>query len=222
MITIDTTITQSIQQAVAIIRQGRALERMLIEAGFTLADVDGDHKKPSIGEASEQNEANLPTTPEPAPKEPEWPKANDDGELIDVRGIAWDERIHASSRACNEDGTWRRRRGVDPKLVECLENEAREAAIKAQNAELPLNDGPTTTDPHPTEDCGNADQPDDTKPLTYEQIREGMATAQTEDELNDWAEESRHVVITQSQRATLDLVYEQRARQLTAPAQNAA
>ena len=135
MITIDTTITQSIQQAVAIIRQGRALERMLIEAGFTLTDVDGEHHpKPSNGADSNPNKADSSTTHEPDQKAQAWPQANDDGELIDARGIVWDERIHSSSRNCNEDGTWRRKRGVDPKLVERLEHEA---AVKAQNAELP-------------------------------------------------------------------------------------
>ena len=214
MITIDTTITQSIQQAVAIIRQGRALERMLIEAGFTLTDVDGEHHpNASNGAASKQDEADSSTTHEPDQKAQAWPQANDDGELIDARGIVWDERIHSSSRNCNEDGTWRRKRGVDPKLVERLEHEA---AVKAQNADQPLGGEPAATDPHPTEDWGNADQPDDTKPLTYEQIREGMSVAKDQEVLDAWAEESRHIVITQSQRATLDLVYDQRMRQLNA------
>lgn len=153
----------------------------------------------------------------------EWPQANaETGELIDVRGIAWDKRIHSTAKKCNDDGTWCPRRGVDPRLITKLEREAMEAAVKARNAELPLGGEPAATDPHPTEDWGATDQPDDTKPLTYEQIREGMSVAKDQEVLDAWAEESRHVVITQSQRATLDLVYDQRMRQLTAPGQNAA
>ena len=135
---------------------------------------------------------------------PEWPQANADGELVDVRGIAWDERIHSSSRNCNDDGTWRRRRGVDPALVAKFE--------RATHVET----GPETApEPEPAIE-GEAESSTAPDPLTFEQIREGMATAADEDVLNDWVEESRQVIITQSQRATLDLVYDQRLRQLTA------
>lgn len=44
------------------------------------------------------------------------------GEL-DARGFPWDERIHASSKAINADGTWKKRRGVNPKEVEQIEAE---------------------------------------------------------------------------------------------------
>lgn len=137
----DETITQALQHAIAIIRRGRAMERMMLEAGFTLPDIDADHhQKASNGATPEPIKADSSITPEPEPKAPAWPQANDDGELIDARGIVWDERIHSSSRNCNEDGTWRRKRGVDPKLVERIENEAREAATKAQTTE-PSTDG---------------------------------------------------------------------------------
>lgn len=143
-------------------------------------------------------------TAEDEAETPEWPQANADGELVDVRGIAWDERIHSSSRNCNDDGTWRRRRGVDPALVAKFE--------RATHVET----GPETApEPEPAIE-GEAESSTAPEPLTFEQIREGMATAADAQTLDDWAEESRHVVITQSQRATLDLVYDQRLRQLTA------
>ena len=43
------------------------------------------------------------------------PQSNDAPET-DATGAVWDENIHASSRALNADGTWRRRRGgpVEP------------------------------------------------------------------------------------------------------------
>lgn len=140
---------------------------------------------------------------------PEWPQANADGELEDVRGVIWDGRIHSSSKACNDDGTWRRRRGVDPALVAKIERADLER-LTAGNAEPETNPEPAL--------AGEAEPAvtADPEPSTYEQIREGMAVAADEAELNAWADESRQVVITQSQRATLDLVYDQRLRQLTA------
>lgn len=56
----------------------------------------------------------------------DWPRANPEtGEMTDVRGISWDARIHSSSRTCNDDGTWRRKRGADPELVARIEREVR-------------------------------------------------------------------------------------------------
>lgn len=34
----------------------------------------------------------------------------------DAQGVVWDERIHASTRNMNQDGTWKRRRGCDDAL----------------------------------------------------------------------------------------------------------
>lgn len=36
---------------------------------------------------------------------------------LDKEGLPWDERIHAGTKAKNEDGTWRTRRGVDKATV---------------------------------------------------------------------------------------------------------
>lgn len=45
---------------------------------------------------------------------------------IDANGLVWDERIHASSKALNADGTWRTKRGVDKALVASVEAELRQ------------------------------------------------------------------------------------------------
>ena len=70
-------------------------------------------------------EAPIETANAPANDEAsDWPKAiPETGELADVRGIHWDARIHSSSRTCNDDGTWRRKRGADPELVARIERE---------------------------------------------------------------------------------------------------
>lgn len=50
------------------------------------------------------------------------PKA-DDMVDVDSRNMPHDERIHASTKAKNADGTWRARRGVNPDLVVQVERE---------------------------------------------------------------------------------------------------
>lgn len=57
------------------------------------------------------------TTPEAAfsaVPEPAGPVlVPENNERLDKNGLPWDERIHASSRAKNADGSWRAKRGVD-------------------------------------------------------------------------------------------------------------
>jgi len=55
---------------------------------------------------------------------------DDDGEPAagpapdrDKHGIPWDERIHASTKGLNKDGTWRYRRGVDESTIKAVEQE---------------------------------------------------------------------------------------------------
>ena len=39
----------------------------------------------------------------------------------DKRGMPWDERIHASTKTINADGTWRNKKGVDKELLASVE-----------------------------------------------------------------------------------------------------
>lgn len=39
----------------------------------------------------------------------------------DKRGIPWDERCHASTKAINSDGSWRSKRGMDPTILKQIE-----------------------------------------------------------------------------------------------------
>lgn len=81
-----------------------------------------------------------PETPVPAPA----PTAEDDGEqntnapTVDKNNLPWDERIHASTKALNADGTWKKRRGVD------------DATIAAVTAELTGASAPQPETPTPT------------------------------------------------------------------------
>ena len=56
----------------------------------------------------------------------------------DKNGLPWDERIHASTKAKNADGTWRYRKGIDQATKDRVEAELRGgAAITATAAATP-------------------------------------------------------------------------------------
>jgi hypothetical protein len=48
---------------------------------------------------------------------------------VDSRGLPWDERIHAGTKATNADGSWRNKRGVDKALLEAVEAELAGGAV---------------------------------------------------------------------------------------------
>lgn len=51
---------------------------------------------------------------------------NTDPPETDVRGYKWDERIHASSKVLNKDGTWRYRRNTEQDLIDKVEAEQKD------------------------------------------------------------------------------------------------
>jgi hypothetical protein len=65
------------------------------------------------------------TSPSPALALPSAPEPAADPDAKDASGLKWDERIHAGNRATNGDGTWRKKRGVEPALVLQVEAELR-------------------------------------------------------------------------------------------------
>ena len=140
------------------------------------------------------------TTVEDEAEVPEWPKSNADGELEDVRGVTWDERIHSSSRNCNDDGSWRRKRGVDPKLVEKLEREAMEASTNLPLDPVPEAPAPIEIEPIPD--------------VTFPQILAGIQKAPDAQCIAEWWEMSREIVIPESQRGQLIAARNQRYREL--------
>lgn len=85
----------------------------------------------------------VPAAPPPAPaptaNAAPMPPAGD----VDSTGLPWDERIHASTKTMNADGTWRQRRGLnDPGLVKRVEAELRvmQAVITHPTNPLPGQD----------------------------------------------------------------------------------
>jgi hypothetical protein len=72
---------------------------------------------------------------------------------LDKHGLPWDGRIHAESKAKIADGTWRKKRGVDPALVATVEAELRQvmgAAPAAAPAVPMFIDGKIEYRPMPT------------------------------------------------------------------------
>lgn len=59
----------------------------------------------------------VPSPPFVLPELPATPPS------VDAVGLPWDARIHSESKATVADGTWRKRRGVDPELVKQVEAE---------------------------------------------------------------------------------------------------
>lgn len=53
----------------------------------------------------------------------DWPQ-DDDGVLVDARGVPWLAGCHSANKTCAKDGTWRKKRGVDANTMAQLEQEA--------------------------------------------------------------------------------------------------
>lgn len=74
-------------------------------------------------------------TPMPMPANPTGgdEDGDDDGPVnaaagaTDAHGMPWDERIHASTKGTNTDGSWRYRRGVPKEAIAAVEAELRAA-----------------------------------------------------------------------------------------------
>lgn len=81
--------------------------------------------------------ASVPAPPSTAIEVPAAPSTSAPSGDLDIKGLPWDERIHAGTKAKNADGSWRQRRGLnDPALVARVEAELRAVAANPGNAAL--------------------------------------------------------------------------------------
>jgi hypothetical protein len=67
---------------------------------------------------------------------------------LDKQGLPWDGRIHAESKGKIADGTWRKKRNVDPGLVAQVEAELRQV-MGAPAAPLAVSTAPSAPTPLP-------------------------------------------------------------------------
>lgn len=99
----------------------------------------------------------------------EWPRANDDGELVDARGVPWIEDIHSVNKTCSDDGTWRRKRGVHKHSAAAAEAEYLNAKEMASDDREVVQDDPWEDDKSRVEQPGPG----------YPQIRSAIDRAKT-------------------------------------------
>ena len=124
---------------------------------------------------------------EPAKNDDDWPRPNEDGELVDVRGCPWIEAVHSANKTCTDAGTWRRRRGVDPGEVKRRETvallPAREklqafAEMEAQSDIAP--DSSAHVDERERVTVETSEAP--TNGFSFETLIDEIATCQTEED----------------------------------------
>ena len=84
-----------------------------------VADVPMPAKEsaPTHYPAVHQESASLPSVPQSTPD-------------ADARGIKWDSRIHAASKAFTKDGVWRYKRNVDDATIKAIEQPAVSGAVQ--------------------------------------------------------------------------------------------
>lgn len=87
-------------------------------------------------------DANLASVHAPEPDEDDEPEADVelpfDGPVFDATNLAWDARIHATSKTKTNDGKWRKRKGVDPAVYSTIEMELRARHSGATPSPLPV------------------------------------------------------------------------------------
>lgn len=86
---------------------------------------------------------------------------------VDSAGLPWDERIHSSSKSTIANGTWKKKRGVDPALVATVEAELRgeEPAAAAE----PGQAATPSVDTVPRPEVGVVPPPPEKSPVDVQQ-----------------------------------------------------
>ena len=124
---------------------------------------------------------------EKAPESPQETLKHD----TDIRGVAWDSRVHSAGRTRNSDGTWRRRKGVDP--VEAAKTE--DTQFKPAVDDLVLTE--------PTDDSMLSPEPP-----TFQDAMGWIETAKDMQALDLAMDAARDLDLTDDERADLAYAYE--------------
>lgn len=77
------------------------------------------------------------TTSEPVPHTARVPAVGEQAVIVDTAGLPWDERIHASTKTTNKDGTWSRRRNTPDATFDTVMAELVAARDGAKEASAP-------------------------------------------------------------------------------------
>lgn len=112
---------------------------MIHQISFSIAaDASADQVQAMIDQIAETFGI---TAAAAVPVAAEAPIATTAGVALDSNGLPWDERIHASTKTQNKDGSWKKLKGVDDATV---------AAVTAELKQLMGAPAPTVTAPAPT------------------------------------------------------------------------
>lgn len=79
-----------------------------------------------------------------APSDDEDSTVNANAPALDANNVPWIAEVHSANKGLNQDGSWRRRRGVDKAHAEMVENAARHNPSAAPVYTAPI---PTTVTP---------------------------------------------------------------------------
>ena len=114
------------------------IERLFVPTTVQAAQMSLDLAPPAPdAPVAAETPATVPPPPFVLPEPPAAPPS------VDASGLPWDARIHSESKATVADGTWRKRRGVDPELVKQVEAELRGESPAATE---PSASAPTVAD----------------------------------------------------------------------------
>ena len=128
------------------------IERLFAPAVPADAELSLDLAPPApVAPVAAEAPATVPPPPFVLPEPPAAPPS------VDASGLPWDARIHSESKATVADGTWRKRRGVDPELVKQVEAELRGESPAATEpsasaptvADIPAPPAPAVVPPPP-------------------------------------------------------------------------
>lgn len=129
----------------------QATAAQVLPAGDTASFTPGDLGAPSPADAAPSpiapevpqdgvpmppSVASVPAPPSTVPEVPAAPSTSAPSGELDVNGLPWDGRIHASSKTRNADGSWRQRRNLSPVTLETVMAELRARAANPGNAAL--------------------------------------------------------------------------------------
>lgn len=85
-----------------------------------------------VGVEPEQMGNDLPDLSQDEPKEVKSDSLVEEQNELDVNGLPWDKRIHSGKPTKNQDGSWKKRKGVDKETFEKVA-----AELKGEVAETP-------------------------------------------------------------------------------------
>jgi hypothetical protein len=188
-----------------------ATEKLLAEARRREAQSE-PKESTDLPEATEQEQGDTGqqiSSPDDADPSGPRPEPNALGILVDPRDIPWIAEVHSANRTWNDDGTWRRKRGVDQDLLQRLEDEAKADMVRriAEPAE-PKEGPPWETDQRPAEPDPRDPPPTESggAGFSYAALLEEARFADTDEARDEVRDLMRGSNLTDAERSDIERV----------------